>query len=96
AASRPEAGDRAFGQRLWQRAQGLISIREGDRVIVGNPAAGVLDEAQTRLDAGDLAGAVAAVSKLTGPPAQALADWLAQANALLAARAALATMAAQA
>ena len=93
ATSSPETAGKPFGERLWQRAQGLITVRQGDRVIVGDPAAGMLAEAQTRLNAGDLSGTAAAVSKLTGPAAQAMADWLAQAKALLAARAALDKMA---
>ncbi len=96
AASQPDTEGKPFGERLWQRAQSLVTVRQGDRVIVGNPAAGILAEAQTRLNAGDLAGAVAAVSTLSGPPAQAMASWLDQAKALLAARAALDAMAAQA
>jgi hypothetical protein len=94
-ASQPETEGKPFGERLWLRAQSLVTVRQGDRVIVGNPAAGILAEAQTRLDAGDLSGAVAAVSSLTGQPAQAMAGWLDQAKALLAARAALDAMAAQ-
>ncbi len=92
-ASQPDSAGKPFGERLWQRAQGLITIRQGDRVIVGDPAAGPLAEAQNRLDAGDLAGAVAAASTLTGPAAQAMAGWLAEAKALLAARTTLDTMA---
>ena len=55
----------------------------------------MLARARGSLDAGDLAGAVAAVATLTGPAAQAMADWLAQARALLDARAALAAWATQ-
>jgi hypothetical protein len=55
-----------------------------------------LGELQQALDAGDLRGAVAAVEKLQGPAAQAMSGWLEQAKALLAARAALAEMAAHA
>jgi hypothetical protein len=94
AASRPDVQDKPFGERLWQRAQGLVTVREGDRVIVGDPAAGILADARTHLEAGDLAGAVAAVAKLTGPAAEAMATWLAQARSLLAARTALDQMAA--
>ena len=63
-------------------------------MLVGDPAAGVLERARTALDAGDLAGAVAAVDSLNGAAAQAMAGWLAQARALLDARAALAEWAA--
>jgi hypothetical protein len=94
AARRPVAADKPWLTRLWARAQELITVQQGDQVLVGNPDAGVLARARTRLDAGDLAGAAAAVATLTGPPAQAMAAWLDQARGLLDARAALADMAA--
>ncbi len=90
----PGYAGKPFGERLWQRAQGLVTVREGDRVIVGDPSAGILADARSHLEAGDLAGAVAAVSTLTGPAAQAMAAGSTQAKSLLAARAALDQMAA--
>lgn len=95
AASRPATDGLPFLDRIWLRAQDLVTIRQGDRVIVGDAAAGVLARARGSLDAGDLAGAVTAVATLTGPAAQPMADWLAQARALLDARAALAAWATQ-
>jgi hypothetical protein len=86
--------DQPWMTRLWNRARDLITIRQGEHVLVGNPDAGTLARARAALDAGDVTGAVAAVSTLTGPPAQAMASWLDQARGLLAARAALADMAA--
>ena len=50
---RPTAAD-----RIWARAQDLVTIRRGDHVLVGDPAAGLLAERADELDAGDLAGAV--------------------------------------
>jgi hypothetical protein len=104
AADHPSAA-KPLLDRIWAEAQDLVTVRQGDRILVGDPAAGVLIHAQTALDAGDLAGAVAAVTALTasnptgptltGPAAEALAGWLDQARGLLAARAALAEMAAQ-
>jgi hypothetical protein len=85
-----------FLDRLWTRAQDLVTVREGDRVIVGDPAAGVIARARQALSAGDLHGAVAALDGLSGPAAEAMADWKAKATALLDARTALATLAAQA
>ena len=95
AADHPAPGDKPFMERIWAEAQDLVTIRQGERVLVGDPAAGVLAHAQTALDAGDLAGAAASVGSLSGPAAQALAAWLDQARGLLAARAALADLAAQ-
>ena len=84
----------SFGGRLWTRAQQAVTVRQGDNVVVGDPLAGVLGRARQMLDAGDLAGAVAAVDTLTGPPAAAMADWVGQAHGLLDARKALAGLAA--
>jgi hypothetical protein len=95
AASRPSVDGQPLLSRIWARAQDLVTIRRGEHVLVGDPAAGLLATAQTELDAGDLAGAVRSVGALTGPAAQAMAGWLAQAKSLLEARAALATWAAQ-
>jgi hypothetical protein len=97
AASIPAAtADQPFFTRVWNRAQALVTVRQGDHVVVGDPAAGIIAHARRELGAGDLAGAVATLGELTGPPAQAMAPWVAQARALLDARAALATMASHA
>ena len=94
AASRPSSDGEPFLARAWAEAQDLVTIRQGDRVLIGDPAAGVLARARSALDAGDLAGAVAAVQSLNGAAARAMAGWLADARALLDARAALAAWAA--
>ena len=94
-ASRPANEGRPFMDRLLARAENLVTIRQGDRVVVGDPAAGVLLHARTALDAGDLNGAVAALGDLRGGAAAAMAGWLADAAALRDAKAALADMAAQ-
>jgi hypothetical protein len=94
AAAQPASPDKPLLARMWGEAQQLVTVREDGRVIVGDPAADVLERARVALDAGDLATAVAAVASLSGPPAQAISAWLADARALLDARAALAEMAA--
>lgn len=96
AAARPQSEGKPLLERLWAETQELVTVRQGDRVLVGDPSAGVLEHARAALDAGDLAAAVAAVSALTGAPAQAMAGWLADARALLDARAALVEWAAHA
>ncbi|MBS0561959.1 MAG: hypothetical protein JSR21_18065 [Proteobacteria bacterium] len=96
AASRPNVDQKPFLDRAWAQAQQLVTLRQGDTVILGDPAAGVIAHARAELDAGDLAGAVAVLDSLTGPPAEAIAGWKAQAQGLLDARAALADMAARA
>lgn len=96
AASQPDVAGGRLLDRMWARAQAALTVRQGDKVIVGDPASGVLAHAQEQLDAGDLAGAVASLSVLQGPAAQAMSGWLGQARSLLEARAALADMAARA
>jgi hypothetical protein len=85
---------RSFGERLIARAQQAVTVRQGDRVLVGDPLSGRIIRARAALDAGDLAGAVKALDGLAGPAQAAMADWVGQARALLEARAALTSMAA--
>ncbi len=92
-ASRPGMAGENLAERIWTRMTRLVTVRAGDRVIVGAPAAVVLADAQRKLDAGDLGGAVAALAALDPPAAAAMADWRAQAQSLLDARAALTAMA---
>jgi hypothetical protein len=94
AASRPVDADRPILSRIWARAQELVTIRQGEHVILGDPAAGIIAMARQALDAGDLTGAVSTLGGLQGPAATAMAGWLGDARALLAARAALAALAA--
>ena len=86
--------DKPFATRMWNRAQQVVTVRQGDRVLLGDPIAGVLAHAREAVEAGDLPGAVAALNGLAGPAAAAMAGWIAQARALLDARSALAGMAA--
>jgi hypothetical protein len=95
AVKQPNESDAPLVDRVWERAQGLITIRRGDDVLVGNPAAIILSHAQAALDAGDIGGAVNAVEALKGQPAQAMASWLTDAKALLSAQSALGDMADQ-
>jgi hypothetical protein len=57
AASRPSEDGKPFLDRVWARVQDLVTLRQGDRVILGDPAAGVLARARAALNAGDLAAA---------------------------------------
>ena len=93
AAIQPDQGYGPFVDRVLERAQGLITIRRGNDVVVGNTSAIALNNAQAALDAGDLGGAVSAVGSLQGQPAQAMANWLSSAKALLSAQSALADLA---
>ncbi len=93
AAEQPDESSAPFISRVWDRAQGLVTVRQGENIIVGDTSAVILGHARAALDAGDLSGAVDEVSSLKGAPAQAMADWLADAKSLLSARSALANMA---
>lgn len=92
-ASDPATAGLTLPWRMWQQVQSLVTIRQGDKIIVGTSATGVLAQAQARLDAGDLAGAVATLDQLDAAAATAIAGWREQAQALLDARAALARLA---
>jgi uroporphyrinogen-III synthase len=92
-ASRPSTQGKSFGERMWLRAESLVKVKEGDRVVIGAPAAEVLAAAEAKLQAGDLAGALTVLDGLDGPAAQAMAAWRERAQALLDARAALAGVA---
>jgi len=81
--SQPDTEGKPFLDRVMARLQDFKLIT----------AAAALAHAQMLLDAGDLDGAVKAVSALSGPPAEKMAPWLADATALQAAREALASLA---
>lgn len=95
AVSQPDVAHRTFLQRALARLQQSVTVRQGDDVLVGDPAAGVLSDAEMRVQNGDLAGAVQRLGALHGPAAVAMAGWVDQARALVAARAALANLAAR-
>ncbi|MCC7425459.1 MAG: hypothetical protein IT557_01010 [Alphaproteobacteria bacterium] len=77
-----------------ERLSGLVTIRRGDRVVLGDPTAVALAEAERRLGAGDLEGALAAAERIEAPARPAMAAWLGAARGLVAARAAVAALAA--
>ena len=91
-----EAAD-AEAQDAWSRAaarlSSLITVRKGDEVLIGHPVAQTLARIERSLEAGDVAGAVAAADALTGGAREAIAPWRARAEALIAARAAIAELA---
>lgn len=82
-----------FWQTVKGRVESLVTIRHQNHVLIGSRAAGNLGQAQDALDHDDLAGALAALKPLPAGAAAVMAPWEAQAQHLLAARAALATMA---
>jgi hypothetical protein len=94
--SKPDTEGKPFVDRVLARLQDfrLITVREGDQVVIGNAAAATLARAHVLLEAGDLGGATKTVATLTGPPAEKMAPWLADAMAVQAAREAVASLAA--
>jgi hypothetical protein len=92
------AGDTKGGAwaHALARLENLVTVSAGSHVLLGAPAAAAIERARTQLNAGDLAGAVAQLNTLSASTQQAMGSWLAQARALVAARAALVSMAEQA
>jgi len=88
-ASRPPGAGMGFAGRALRRMASLVTVREGDRLILGAPAAVALETARQKLEAGDLAGAVRTLDGLDPAAAAAMAEWRGRAQALLEARAAL-------
>lgn len=95
AAEQPDLKNAPLADRMWERAQSLVTVKRGDEIVVGNQSATTLATAQADLNAGDLQAAVAALAQLADAPKQAMAAWLTEAKALLGARAALADLAGQ-
>ncbi len=93
AVSAPETAGLSFWQAMLTRLKALVTVRRGDEVILGDSTEAVIARARVALAAGDVPGTVATIAHLEGRPAQAFAAWRADAEALLAARAALASLA---
>jgi len=95
AALADDLADDSFGERLLGKLRGLVSLRRvGD--IEGDSVEARLARAETALEAGDLAKAVAQVKSLPPQTAKATAAWLARAEAHLAAERAVQQLAAHA
>lgn len=95
AVSQPDLANRGFLDRALARLQQSVTVRQGSDVLVGDPQAGVLAEAQNKVSNADLRGAVTVLARLQGPAATAVQPWVEQVRGLLAARDALAAMAAR-
>jgi hypothetical protein len=93
AAAEPGGGSGPLIDRVWERAQGLVTIRQGDEVLLGNSSAMSLSHARVALEAGDVTAAVRAMTALSPNALRAASDWLAEAKALVDARLALTDMA---
>jgi hypothetical protein len=91
-ASRPELGFAGVWDRAVARMQQVVTVRKGDEVLIGDPAAGILARAADAVARDDLQASLAAADDLQGPAAAALKPWSDQVRSLLAARAALTAM----
>jgi hypothetical protein len=85
-----QAGQNPVG-RLWANMRRLVSVRRLGEVE-GNTNADRLARAQADLDRTDLSAAVAEMSGVAGPAAQAVEPWLESANARMAAERVIADM----
>lgn len=93
AAAGPAAGGN-WGERILSRIRSLVIIHRVDGGS-GDPTEAAVARAERALGAGDLAGAVAAVTSPSGAASEAAAPWLALAERRLAAETALDRLAQQ-
>ncbi|WP_372622008.1 mitofilin family membrane protein [Falsiroseomonas sp.] len=94
AASEPAREGAGVLDSAVSRLSGLVTVRRGEEVLWGDAAAAEIERARRAVEAGDLQGALRFLSRLSPPAKQAMGDWIAQAEALVAARDALRQMAA--
>jgi hypothetical protein len=92
AASEPAREGQGMLDSAVTRLSGLVTVRRGDQVVWGDAAAADIEVARRALEAGDIDAALARIDRLPPAARAAMADWVAQAQALGAARAALATL----
>jgi len=76
------------------RLSGLVTVRRGEEVVWGDAAAAEIERARRAVEAGDIEGALRILQKLSPQARDAMKDWIGQAEALVAARAAIRQMAA--
>ncbi|HKU99470.1 MAG TPA: uroporphyrinogen-III synthase [Vineibacter sp.] len=84
-----DIADDSWGERLWGKLKQLVSIRRvGDDAPGATPEA-IVARAEAALDAGDVAKAVTEMKTLKSPAGDPARDWLARAEAHLAAQRAI-------
>ena len=93
AASEPPAGTGVLDSAV-SRLSGLVTVRRGEEVVWGDAAAAEIERARRAVEAGDIEGALRILQKLSPQARDAMKDWIGQAEALVAARAAIRQMAA--
>lgn len=96
AALADDLADDSFWQRLLGKLKGLVSLRRIGTDVQGDSVEAKLARAEAAIDAGNLPTAVELVKSLPPQTSRATADWLARAEAHLAAQQAVDRLAAQA
>ncbi len=86
AALADDLADDSFGERLLGKIKGLVSLRRVGADVPGDAVEAKLARAEAALEAGDLAKAADLVKSLPPQTAKATSDWLARAEAHLAAK----------
>ncbi|WP_368414465.1 hypothetical protein [Falsiroseomonas sp.] len=92
-ASEPPAGTGVLDSAV-SRLSGMITVRRGEELLWGDAAGAAIERARRALEAGDLDGALGHLTRLSPPAREAMRGWIGQAEALVAARAALRQLAA--
>lgn len=93
AASEPPPGGGVLDSAV-SRLSGMITVRRGEEMLWGDAAGAAIERARRALEAGDLEGALGHLARLSPPAREAMRGWIGQAEALVAARAALRQLAA--
>lgn len=93
AATGPEGDRGSVADAALSRFAALVTVRRGEQVIWGDAAEAEIEKARRALQAGDVELAVSQLQKLPPAAREAMAGWIGQARALVAARAALRQMA---
>lgn len=91
-----DLADDSFWQRLLGKLKSVVSLRRTGADVAGDSVEAKLARAEAAINAGDMAKAVELVKSLPPQTSQATADWLARAEAHLAAQGAVDQLAAQA
>ncbi|HSH98984.1 MAG TPA: mitofilin family membrane protein, partial [Reyranella sp.] len=96
AALAEDLADDSFGERLLGKLKALVSLRRIGADVAGDSAEAKLARAEAAIDAGNVAAAAELVKSLPPQTSRATADWLARAEAHLAAQRAVDQLAARA
>ena len=78
--------DVSLGDRTKARMNDLFQVEKDGELITGTETQAVVAKADTHLEQGDLAAAIATVQTLDGPAATSMSGWLKKAQATLAAQ----------